>query len=197
MLIRRATVADREDIRNIHLCAFAEEEGDNGAQLIAELAINLLLVEKDAFSLVAEVDNNVAGHVAFSPIVIDNNNSNRKNESRGSILAPLAVHPDYQKRGIGSGLVEAGKEQLINMGGVHILFVYGDPKYYSRFGFTTTAATNYIPPFKLRWPRGWQATLLSTTASSNDGTGTEPLSSASSSACKTYCVKSLCKPELW
>lgn len=188
--IRRATVDDQEIIRDIYLSAFPKEE----AQQIADLAIGLLLTaekeEEDAFSLVAEVDNKkIIGHVAFSPIKIDNN----IRAERGFILAPLAVHPDFQKSGIGSKLVQAGKEKLINMN-VHILLVYGDPKYYSRFGFNTELAKNYIPPYKMQWPHGWQATVLSSTT---DTTTSSKSKSSSSSAHKISCVKALCKPDYW
>ena len=44
--------------------------------------------------------------------------------------------------------------------GVDILFVYGDPKYYSRFGFSADAAVRYIPPYRLQYPFGWQGIAL-------------------------------------
>ena len=49
-------------------------------------------------------------------------------------FGPLSVHPRYQKRGIGSLLVERTKEIAGRMGSKAIL-IYGDPAYYSRFGF--------------------------------------------------------------
>lgn len=44
--------------------------------------------------------------------------------------------------------------------GVNIVFVYGDPKYYGRFGFSADAAHQYTTPYKLQYPFGWQAILL-------------------------------------
>jgi putative acetyltransferase len=49
-------------------------------------------------------------------------------------LAPMAVLPERQRRGIGTRLVEAGLAQCRNIGydGVVVL---GHPTYYPRFGF--------------------------------------------------------------
>ena len=67
---------------------------------------------------------------------------------------------------------------------MEILFVYGDPKYYGRFGFTTDAAIGYAPPYKLEHPFGWMAVSLNERSSD--------LSSG-----KVTCVAPLCDPELW
>jgi putative acetyltransferase len=98
-------------------------------------------------------------------------------------LAPLGVKPDCQKRGIGSKLIEYGTHQLSVMG-VSVVFVYGDPKYYGRFGFSAGAAHPYIPPYKLQYPFGWQALVLN--ACDIEKT---PVS--------ITCVTSLNDPKLW
>ena len=50
-------------------------------------------------------------------------------------LAPMAVLPEYQKRGIGSALVERGFDECRRIGH-NIVVVVGHPEYYPRFGFT-------------------------------------------------------------
>ncbi len=127
MCVRIATSLDRDDVRSVHLSAFPEGE----RELVAKLALSLLTEETvpQTISLVAESDRTVVGHVAFSPVQIANNE-----KLQGYILAPLGVKPDYQKRRIGSKLIESGIQKLLKTG-VNILFVYGDPKYYRRFGF--------------------------------------------------------------
>ena len=176
MHIRLATSLDRDDIRSVHLAAFAEDE----REIVSEIAVNLLEEEStpQTISLVAETEGIVVGHVAFSPVTINSNES-----VQGYILAPLAVKPDYQKRRIGSKLIESGIQQLSGME-VDILFVYGDPGYYSRFGFSVDAAECYIPPYKLQYPFGWQGIAL-------DGF------SMGKTAINITCVASLCYPELW
>lgn len=150
--IRTATSLDHDDILNIYLCAFPESEKD----IVSNLALNLLSesTTPQIISLVAETENTVIGHVAYSPVKIDNNDN-----LQGYILAPLAVMPNYQKQQVGSKLIESGIEILLKKG-VNILFVYGDPKYYGRFGFSAENAEKFIPQHKLQYPFGWQAIIL-------------------------------------
>jgi len=176
MSIRLATSLDRDDVRDVYLSAFPEGE----REIVSKLAVNLLSEETtpQTISLVAETEGAVVGHVAFSPVTIDNNEN-----FQGYILAPLGVKPDYQRRRIGSKLIESGMQQLAVMG-VHILFVYGDPKYYGRFGFSADAADRYTPPYRFHYPFGWQAITLNECR-------------IEESPVKIACVTSLCDPELW
>ena len=149
MNIRAATMLDRDDIHRVYWSAFAKDE----RVLVSQLAVDLLFEETSPtiISLVAELENAVVGHVAFSPVKIDNDEA-----FQGFILAPLGILPNYQNRGVGSQLVERGM-QLLSEAGVDILFVYGDPKYYSKFGFSAEFAKHYRPPYELQYPFGWQA----------------------------------------
>jgi len=176
MHVRLATSLDRDDIHNVHWSAFAEDE----RELVSKLAVNLLSEEStpQTISLVAEIEGNVVGHVAFSPVTIDKNEG-----TQGYILAPLGVKPDHQKCRIGSKLIENGIQRLSKTG-VNILFVYGDPEYYSKFGFSVEAAECYIPPYKLQYPFGWQGIVLNE-------------SSTEKSSIKIACINSLCDPALW
>ncbi len=152
MNIRIATNQDREDVQRVHLYAFPEGE----SEIVSKLAFDLFSEKTtpQTISLVAEIDGAIVGHIAFSPVIIDNNEN-----FQGYILAPLGVKPDYQKRRIGSKLIEYGMQQLSVMG-INVVFVYGDPKYYGRFGFSADAAQQYITPYKLQYPFGWQAIVL-------------------------------------
>ncbi|MBE9029831.1 N-acetyltransferase [filamentous cyanobacterium LEGE 11480] len=173
---RQAQLHDRDRVRDIHLAAFPDAE----RKAVAELAVNLLAEQKttETFALVAEADGNLIGHVVFSPVMcVDTGND------LGYILAPLAVHPTYQKRGIGTNLIEAGIKRLSDLG-VSIVFVYGDPNYYGRFGFDADLATEYVPPYQLQYEFGWQAKRL---------TDIQGLPSPG----KLTCVDSLMEPQLW
>ena len=176
MHIRVATSLDRDDIHRVHWSAFAEGE----REIVSRLAVNLLSEKStpQTISLVAESEGIIVGHVAFSPVSIDGNQN-----FQGYILAPLGVKPDYQKRRFGSKLIEIGMQQL-SKNGADVLFVYGDPKYYSKFGFSADAAERYIPPYKLQYPFGWQGITLK-----NCSIGKLPIQIA--------CVTSLCDPALW
>ena len=174
--IRAATELDHGSICTVHLRAFPESE----APIVAALASDLLSEETrpETFALLAQIDGEVVGHVAFSPVTIDANP-----QFQGYILAPLGVLPEHQKRRIGSKLVETGIARL-SKGRVNTLFVYGDPTYYGRFGFTAEAAADYLPPYELQYPFGWLAIAL-------DDEG------AARQSGKIACVASLRDPALW
>jgi len=176
MNIRIATNQNRDDVQKVHLCAFPEGE----SEIVSKLAIDLLFEKTtpQTISLVAETDGAILGHIAFSPVTINNHE-----HFQGYILAPLGVKPDYQKRRIGSKLIEYGMQQMSAMG-VNVVFVYGDPKYYDRFGFSAEAAQQFTPPYPLQYPFGWQAVLL------NECEIEKPPVAIS-------CVTSLCDPTLW
>jgi predicted N-acetyltransferase YhbS len=79
-------------------------------------------------SLVAEVDQQLVGHIACSPVAIDA----KAGEWFG--LGPVAVLPDRQGQGVGGALVKACIEQLRSRSAAGIVLL-GDPGYYGRFGF--------------------------------------------------------------
>lgn len=176
MHVRKATSLDRDAIREIYLSAFPDGE----KELVLKVAIDLLSENRtpQTIALVAEIDGAIVGHTAFSPVKIDNNA-----DLQGYILAPLAVMPAYQKQGIGTALIENGIQTLAKMD-VNILFVYGDPEYYGRFGFRTENAEKFLPHYQLQYPFGWQAIILDEFAIENANS-------------RITCVDSLNVPKLW
>jgi len=176
MNIHIASSLDCDAVRRVHLSAFSSGE----REIVSKLAIDLLLenTTPQTISLVAETGNTVVGHIAFSPVAINNHEN-----LLGYILAPLGVKPQYQNRGIGSKLIRTGIQRLLNMG-VNILFVYGDPNYYGRFGFSADTANIYIPPYELQYSHGWQAIIL------NEFQNVK-------SSVKIGCVSSLYNSKLW
>jgi putative acetyltransferase len=86
-------------------------------------------------SLVAFADGRIVGHIFFSPVKVGSNDSSF--QALG--LAPMAVLPEFQNRGIGSMLVRAGL-QACKTAGHPIVFVLGHPEFYPRFGFMPAAA---------------------------------------------------------
>lgn len=176
MVIRTATGLDQQKIQDIYRSAFPAEERD----IVAELAVNLLSQDTtpSILSFTAETEDVITGHIAFSPVMLPDNSP-----CQGYILAPLAVATDHQKQGIGSALVKHGIQQLTQQS-IDFLLVYGDPKYYGRFGFSETTAKPYIPPYDLQYPFGWQGLMLSERP-------------AAKSPLQITCVPALCDPAMW
>lgn len=126
MQIRAETGDDREAIFVIHQAAFG---GDGEARLV-----DLLRERASPFvSLVAEVEGNVVGHIAFSPMTLPGGA-----EKLVMGLAPVGVAPEWQRRGIGAALCRAGLDACRAMG-VEAVFVLGHADYYPRFGFAPAA----------------------------------------------------------
>lgn len=84
-------------------------------------------------SLVAEIENEVVGHILFTPVELFEDGNTLKIMG----LAPMAVLNKYQNRGIGSKLVKTGLEHCQSLG-YDAVVVLGHPDYYPRFGFVPT-----------------------------------------------------------
>ncbi len=81
-----------------------------------------------AISLVAEIDGQVVGHIAFSPVTISDGTTGWYG------LGPVSVLPGHQRQGIGQALIKEGIALLKDREGRGCALV-GDPNYYRRFGF--------------------------------------------------------------
>jgi putative acetyltransferase len=134
--IRPARPHDELAIQAVHRRAFPT---DAEARLVA------LLVErgKAAVSLVAELDAQVAGHILFSPATIETPGHPL---SIGLGLAPVAVLPELQNRGIGTALVETGLDAARQLQAPFVVLI-GHPAFYSRFGFMPAGSFNLTCDF--------------------------------------------------
>lgn len=123
--VRPSRPDDATAIHDVLVQAFG---GDVEARLVA------LLLAADAapVSLVAEVDGQVVGYILFSPVEVVG--AAEPTRVRVIGLAPLAVAPAFQRRGVGAQLVRAGLAACAQAG-FQGAVVLGDPGYYRRFGF--------------------------------------------------------------
>ena len=80
-------------------------------------------------SLVAVEGGTIVGHIMFSPVSLSGHPG-----LKIMGLAPMAVAPEQQRKGIGSALVRAGLDRCKQLG-FGAVVVLGHPEYYPRFGF--------------------------------------------------------------
>lgn len=134
ILIRPEEAKDVEAISQVTYDAFLGKFSDHPTE---HLIVDGL---RDAgmltLSLVAEVDGKVVGHVAFSPVII-----NEKYIDWFG-LGPISVIPELQKQGIGSKLIRDGLAKLRELGAKGCV-LEGSPAYYQRFGFKPYAGLTY------------------------------------------------------
>ncbi len=142
-------IDDASAIESLYPEAFPDED-------LLPLVRKLLRQPAIALSLVAIIDQEIAGHAIFTKCGISGSNVG------AGLLGPLAVAPACQRRGIGSALVHAGLERL-KSADAHLVCVLGDPAYYGRLGFEPERLV--APPYRLpaEWQDAWQSKLLSET----------------------------------
>ncbi|WP_108670000.1 GNAT family N-acetyltransferase [Peribacillus acanthi] len=126
MNIRTENENDFKEVFQLNYEAFGKREDES--KLIERIR------ESEDFlpelTLVAEEKGEIVGHIVFSKANIING------EDKTEVLAlgPVAVSPVYQKKGIGSKLIEEGLKRSKEMG-FGLVFLIGHPTYYPRLGF--------------------------------------------------------------
>jgi putative acetyltransferase len=140
ILIRPEEPRDFAAIREIHQLSFGRE---NEAILVEKIRGSRDFVP--GLSLVAESEGRVAGHILFSRIWIRPADQNLPEEA-SLALAPLAVHPDFRNKGIGSELVLQGLKACRHYG-YSLVIVVGEQSYYARFGFIPARPKGLEVPF--------------------------------------------------
>jgi putative acetyltransferase len=137
MIIRPEEKKDYKAIYKINELAFG---GRAEADLIDDLR------KTDSFipelSLVVALNQELIGHILFSKVVIKSN----ERVTSALALAPMAVLPEFQNKGVGSKLVFRGLEDCRRLGH-RIVVVIGHPGYYPRFGFLPARDKGLKVPF--------------------------------------------------
>jgi putative acetyltransferase len=126
MIIRNETPEDYTSISNVTLAAFSDHPISNHTE---QFIINALrLAGALTISLVCEIEGEIVGHIAFSPVKITDGSTGWYG------LGPVSVLPALQRQGIGTALILKGISMLNEIGGQGCALV-GDPNYYKRFGY--------------------------------------------------------------
>ena len=140
MQIREASTSDLKDVLFIEREAFGHGKE---AGLVNDLLNDPSA--KPVLSLLAFDNHRPVGHILFTKIWL----RGVPESPSMSILAPLAVLPDFQNKGIGGRLIDEGL-RLLTESGVELVFVLGHPGYYPRHGFKQPAgALGFEAPFPI------------------------------------------------
>lgn len=123
MHIRTEEKRDMDAVRTVNKAAFGTPAEANLVSVLRKQVTPIV-------SLVAEDDGFIIGHIMFSPVVLLEHPG-----LKIMGLAPVAVVPGHQRRGVGSSLVRAGLAACKRLG-FGAVVVVGHPKYYPRFGFS-------------------------------------------------------------
>jgi predicted N-acetyltransferase YhbS len=136
-MIRSEIEKDYQKITKINDLAF---EGTSEGILIKKLRNTPSF--NPEFSFVAEINNELVGHIIFYPIKIISDKKSFVSIS----LGPMAVIPNFQRKGIGTALVKKGLEKEKKLGFESVI-VLGHAEYYPRFGFKPASKWNIKSPY--------------------------------------------------
>ncbi|MGG2066948.1 GNAT family N-acetyltransferase [Bacillus sp. S14(2024)] len=143
ILIQQELIEDYNKTEEIVKRAFFNEEFSDKKEHILVNRIR----KSDAFipdlSLVAfNQDKDIIGHILLSKIkIVDGDHA-----VDSLALAPVAVVPEQQKKGIGSHLIHAALKKAKELG-YRSVIVLGHKEYYPKFGFQPTNLWNIQAPF--------------------------------------------------
>jgi putative acetyltransferase len=167
-----------EEIKQLFTKVFTDSEGPSEGLLIGNLVYDLMTNTnaQDLHGFVSIERGKIRGSIFFSRLTLASDVS-------AFLLSPVAIHTNYQGKGIGQKLINFGINYL-KENGVELVFTYGDPNFYSKVGFSLITEKLVKAPLKLTYPEGWLGQSLVSDE-------IEPV------AGNSYCVAALNKPEYW
>lgn len=140
--IRKETQKDHESTKTVVEKAFQNEEHSDHMEqfLVAKLRKSDVFIPE--LSLVAEINENIVGHLMLTKLLIKDGKKNYDSLA----LAPVSVLPEYQNKGIGSRLIHQSLKISKEMGFKSVI-VLGHERYYPRFGFKPASKWGIKAPF--------------------------------------------------
>lgn len=145
-------------ISDLFLRTFAVSDGAEEGALIGAFVTDLMKTtqEDDLFVFSGFAEQARVGCIIFSRMTYD------QDDKTVFILSPVAVAPEWQKQGVGQGLISYGLAEL-RKAGVDVVLTYGDPNYYNKVGFAQIDEAIARAPLNLSQPQGWQGQALGQT----------------------------------
>jgi len=176
IVIRETLPEDIDSILGVVSAAFCNEKEP---QLVKDL-----LEDSSAqpiLSLLAFENEKPIGHILFTKVTVDS----AENQVTMALLAPLAVVPEAQRRGVGGKLIDVGLKMLLKSG-VERVFVLGHPEYYPKYGFKPAGCQGFQAPYPIpeECAGAWMVQNL----------GNRTFEKVSG---KVICARALDKPEYW
>lgn len=128
---------DRRPIHKLTEAAFEDMPFSDGDE--PDLVDKLRSAGDLTISMVAEAGQGIVAHIAFSPVTISDGAADWYG------LGPVSVWPEFQRKGVGSALINRAITEMRSLGAKGIVLL-GNPDYYSRFGFKSDSNLRYPGP---------------------------------------------------
>jgi len=149
--------ADTDAVKKLFTDTFTRSESEKEGKLIGNL-VNELIHQTDPgdlFGFAAVDGEKTVGAIFFSRLTF-------ATAADVFMMAPVAVHRDFQGKGIGQNLIRYGLQQMKEKG-TQIAVTYGDPAFYGKTGFQPLSQELIPPPLELSQPIGWLGQSLTET----------------------------------
>ena len=147
--IRPEEPKDYKSIISLILRSFQEgtdySDGTDIIALVEEIRGSEYYIPE--LSFVAELNGQVVGHFLFSKFPLSpTREGGHKNKTDSGIvmLAPVSVHADYFRQGIGTAMLTLGIEK-VRESGYKGITVEGNYRFYNQVGFRTSSDYNIFP----------------------------------------------------
>lgn len=145
--IRPEEHKDYKDIISLILRSFQEgtdySDGTDIIALVEEIRDSEYYIPE--LSFVAEKDGKIVGHFLFSHFPLSSEKDGRNKKDCGIVmLAPVSVHADFLRQGIGSKMLKMGIE-IVKGAGFKGITVEGNFRFYNKVGFHTSSEFNIFP----------------------------------------------------
>ena len=157
--IRPEEHKDYRDIVSLILRSFREgtdySDGTDIIALVEEIRDSEFYIPE--LSFVAELDQKVVGHFLFSRFPLSptrEGGHGRRTDSGIVMLAPVSVHADHFRQGVGTAMLTQGIE-MVREAGFRGITVEGNFRFYNRVGFRTSSEYHIFPTsgYPLQEPR--------------------------------------------
>ncbi|MDH6368830.1 GNAT family N-acetyltransferase [Paenibacillus sp. VTT E-133280] len=140
IIIRQEKVQDINEVYHLIQKSFenAEHSDHDEHNLVNRLRSSTKFIPE--LSLVAEYENKIVGHILFTEILVG--------DQTLVALAPVAVLPEMQSKGIGKLLIIEG-HKIARQLGYKGAVVLGHDKYYPKFGYKKASQYGIKAPFEV------------------------------------------------